>query len=525
MERLTKLNQMNEAFENFSFGEKISNSYELFFKHRLWYLSFLLVIALTIFGNMMVVLAVAKNKKLQNTTNYFLMSLALADMLVAILVMPLSLWSELIGYFPFGKIICILWMSGDIFLCTCSIWHMCLMSMDRFFTIRFPLKYGRNKTRKLMMIKISLVWLISCSISIPLLVLGYQNPADLFTEENLVCALNHSQFKLYGSIFAFYIPFLIIAITYSFTIFSLKKIIKKKELCVQSNKSEKKLSLFSNFFFNSDKSSNSMGNSDTKHRISVNPPGISRNNFSEISSKKENFFDQFILKTDDQTIEEKPIKLHLTRSKSDSKINKSLSKILICRSESNALCKKYEKLDKSALKPLNTKMNEKSQMYRKCKNLCEFQSSGDQKEMPILILTSNRSDNELNPEHSENRIRKNSNVSFGSFSFLEYHNPFKEPSMRKTSQNISLLSRISGKSKKKSNISSADLILRSNSLFSSSTKQQIKMYNKQNNEEKALKVLMIIFSMFVLFWSPFFIYYLAWLYFFDDQPYHLHHVQ
>lgn len=116
MERLTKLEEINKGLENFSYENLISGSFNIFFKNRLWYLTFLLVIAFTIFGNMIVVLAVYKNKNLQNTTNYFLMSLALADMLVAILVMPLSLWSELTGFFPFDKIVCILWVSKNLIL-------------------------------------------------------------------------------------------------------------------------------------------------------------------------------------------------------------------------------------------------------------------------------------------------------------------------------------------------------------------------------------------------------------------------
>jgi hypothetical protein len=48
-------------------------------------------------GNVMVVLAVIKNRKLHNTTNYFLMSLAIADFLVAVIVMPLNVITEILG--------------------------------------------------------------------------------------------------------------------------------------------------------------------------------------------------------------------------------------------------------------------------------------------------------------------------------------------------------------------------------------------------------------------------------------------
>lgn len=57
----------------------------------------LVIILLTIGGNILVIMAVSLEKKLQNATNFFLMSLAVADMLVGILVMPVSLIAVLYG--------------------------------------------------------------------------------------------------------------------------------------------------------------------------------------------------------------------------------------------------------------------------------------------------------------------------------------------------------------------------------------------------------------------------------------------
>lgn len=51
----------------------------------------LLVIIPTIGGNILVILAVSLERKLQNATNFFLMSLAVADLLVGVLVMPIAL--------------------------------------------------------------------------------------------------------------------------------------------------------------------------------------------------------------------------------------------------------------------------------------------------------------------------------------------------------------------------------------------------------------------------------------------------
>ena len=48
-------------------------------------------------GNILVCLAVCKERKLQNLTNYFLMSLAVADLLVCLIVMPLGAIQGFLG--------------------------------------------------------------------------------------------------------------------------------------------------------------------------------------------------------------------------------------------------------------------------------------------------------------------------------------------------------------------------------------------------------------------------------------------
>lgn len=64
-------------------------------------LSIVVIIIMTIGGNILVIMAVSMEKKLHNATNYFLMSLAIADMLVGLLVMPLSLLAILYGEYNY----------------------------------------------------------------------------------------------------------------------------------------------------------------------------------------------------------------------------------------------------------------------------------------------------------------------------------------------------------------------------------------------------------------------------------------
>jgi 7 transmembrane receptor (rhodopsin family) len=77
-------------------GDKGGGSFE----HVNWpvFLLFTIVMA-TIGGNVLVCLAVGYMRKLQNMFNYFLVSLALSDMLSAILIMPLSIVRSAVGKF------------------------------------------------------------------------------------------------------------------------------------------------------------------------------------------------------------------------------------------------------------------------------------------------------------------------------------------------------------------------------------------------------------------------------------------
>lgn len=62
-----------------------------------WGLLALFVVLVTLFGNILLILAISWDKRLQNMTNYFLLSLAVTDLMVASLVMPLSIVVLILG--------------------------------------------------------------------------------------------------------------------------------------------------------------------------------------------------------------------------------------------------------------------------------------------------------------------------------------------------------------------------------------------------------------------------------------------
>jgi len=134
------------------------------------------VIMLTIVvGNGLVVLAISVDRNLSGLQNWFIGSLAISDLLVGLFIMPLSLANELMGYWVFGDVLCELWLSTDVLLCTASILNLCLISLDRYWSITRALSYIKQRTRRRAGVMISMVWITSMIICLPPLV-GWKRP-------------------------------------------------------------------------------------------------------------------------------------------------------------------------------------------------------------------------------------------------------------------------------------------------------------------------------------------------------------
>ncbi|KAK1792395.1 hypothetical protein P4O66_012075 [Electrophorus voltai] len=90
------------------------------------------ITALTVIGNMLVVIAVCVVKKLRQPSNYLLVSLAVADLSVAVVVMPFVIVTDLTGgKWLFGEVFCNIFIGMDVMCCTASIMTLCVISVDR----------------------------------------------------------------------------------------------------------------------------------------------------------------------------------------------------------------------------------------------------------------------------------------------------------------------------------------------------------------------------------------------------------
>ncbi|KAG5268380.1 hypothetical protein AALO_G00211960 [Alosa alosa] len=170
-----------------------------------------LLIFVIVFGNVLVCMAVSREKALQTTTNYLIVSLAVADLLVATLVMPWVVYLEVVGEWRFSKIHCDIFVTLDVMMCTASILNLCAISIDRYTAVAMPMLYNtRYSSRRRVTIMISVVWVLSFAISCPLL-FGLNSTA---TRDETLCVIANPAFVVYSSIVSFYVPFIITLLVY-----------------------------------------------------------------------------------------------------------------------------------------------------------------------------------------------------------------------------------------------------------------------------------------------------------------------
>ena len=149
------------------------------------------------------------SRKLQTPSNLLIVSLAVSDLLVAILVMPPAIVYELMGRWPLGSAVCDAWTSLDVLLCTASILNLCTISIDRYLVITRPLQYAVKRTPGRMAFMVTAVWLTAAVISIPPL-FGWK--ADNACGQ---CMLSQEiGYQIYATVGAFYLPLSIMMFIY-----------------------------------------------------------------------------------------------------------------------------------------------------------------------------------------------------------------------------------------------------------------------------------------------------------------------
>ncbi|XP_077992835.1 QRFP-like peptide receptor [Glandiceps talaboti] len=181
---------MNSARSNFS-----ANSSDLLFLEyqlskstlTIATVAYTLIFLLGILGNVLVLVVVCCNKDMRSSTNYFLVNLSVADLLVLVFCMPIALLETyVIRPWLLGEAMCKLIPFLEYSAAQASVLTLAFISIERYVAICYPLKAKYTITPKRCIVFCSMIWFISCLGSVPYLFMAKYSAYDVSPSGDLL---------------------------------------------------------------------------------------------------------------------------------------------------------------------------------------------------------------------------------------------------------------------------------------------------------------------------------------------------
>lgn len=120
------------------------------------------LVTITVFGNSLVLVAFLLDKSIRSISNYFILSLAIADLIIGLISMPLyTVYIVMDSKWVFGRFVCKLWLSVDYTVSNASVGNLLVICCDRYLSITRPLTYRAGRTKRKAVVMILIAWSIS----------------------------------------------------------------------------------------------------------------------------------------------------------------------------------------------------------------------------------------------------------------------------------------------------------------------------------------------------------------------------
>ncbi|XP_050080301.1 5-hydroxytryptamine receptor-like isoform X2 [Anopheles maculipalpis] len=188
-----------------------------------------IVILATVIGNVFVIAAILLERNLQSVANHLILSLAVADLLVACLVMPLGAVYEVSKEWRLGADLCDMWTSSDVLCCTASILHLVAIALDRYWAVT-DIDYAHQRTARRIGYMIIIIWTLSVLVSIAPL-LGWKDPEwETRVYQDLQCIVSQDiGYQIFATASSFYVPLLVILFLYWRIFLAARKRIRRRQ--------------------------------------------------------------------------------------------------------------------------------------------------------------------------------------------------------------------------------------------------------------------------------------------------------